>query len=433
MAVRTSPQQRLRFSQRHQQGETYEAIARSEGVSFECVRYWCRRQRAGGSCSTPYHRPPTGLLSRFDPKVPYCVLRLRLQHPRWGPNRLRYHLAKRASLHGLPLPSEAEIGRYLHQWDRFRRHGKPKTVTQRPQAPTHVHQRWQVDFKVQIALKDGTQVDLYTCRDPFGEACIDAHLVPNGRVGTKGKRPSVETAQAFLRACFARWHTLPDEIQTDGEPALSGRAGGTFFPTRFMLWLKGLGIDYLVTRSGKPTDNAEVERCHRTLNDYVIRGQEHLGTAPLEAALDQAVHDLAYELPSQATGCCGQPPVEAHPELLQPRRPYRPEYELALFDLKRVDTYLATFTWKYTVSKNGEVSIGESYYYPGYKHRSQEVVVRFDPVTREFVFYLTKEPEKILARCRAKGLDVADLTRLGPWPAGPGVQQLSLPGFGVKG
>lgn len=125
--------------------------------------------------------------------------------------------------------------------------------------------------------------------------------------------------------------------------------------------------------------------------------------------------------------------MEAHPELLQPRRVYQPEHELALFDLNRVDACLSTFTWQYTISKNGEVSIGESCYYPGYKHRSQQVTVRFDAATREFVFYSMKEPEKILARCRAKGLDVADLTGLGPWPAGPGVQQLSLPGFGDKG
>jgi hypothetical protein len=59
--------------------------------------------------------PQARLLGRFDPKGPYCVLRLRLQHPRWGPNRLRYHLGKHPSLRGLPLPSEAEIGRYLHQ------------------------------------------------------------------------------------------------------------------------------------------------------------------------------------------------------------------------------------------------------------------------------------------------------------------------------
>lgn len=53
-----------------------------------------------------------------------------------------------------------------------------------------------------------------------------------------------------------------------------------------MLWLKGLNIDYLVIRSGRPTDNAEVERCHRTLNDYVIQGQEHLGAVFLQVALD---------------------------------------------------------------------------------------------------------------------------------------------------
>jgi hypothetical protein len=48
--------------------------------------------------------------------VKYCILRLRREHPRWGPDNIREHLEKRRSLRGLALPSLAQIGRYLHQW-----------------------------------------------------------------------------------------------------------------------------------------------------------------------------------------------------------------------------------------------------------------------------------------------------------------------------
>ena len=120
----------------------------------------------------------------------------------------------------------------------------------------------------------------------------------------------------FLRTCFADWQALPDEIQTDGEPVLIGRAGEHFFPSRFTLWLKGLGIDHLVIRSGKPTDNAEVERCHRTVNDYAIIGNEGLNVKQLQQVLQDSVRELTYELPSRAEGCDGQPPVKAHPDLL---------------------------------------------------------------------------------------------------------------------
>ena len=33
--------------------------------------------------------------------VRYCILRLWLKHPRWGPDRIRVHLKKRSSLRGL--------------------------------------------------------------------------------------------------------------------------------------------------------------------------------------------------------------------------------------------------------------------------------------------------------------------------------------------
>ena len=49
MSKRTTVEQRQEFYGRHQAGETYPEIGEGMGVSVECVRYWCRRQRAGGS------------------------------------------------------------------------------------------------------------------------------------------------------------------------------------------------------------------------------------------------------------------------------------------------------------------------------------------------------------------------------------------------
>ena len=82
MSLRTTPKQRQSFYVRHIRGETYAAIAESENVSKECVRYWCRRQRDGGGYETTYRRESGGWLSHFEPRVRYCVLRLRVEHPR---------------------------------------------------------------------------------------------------------------------------------------------------------------------------------------------------------------------------------------------------------------------------------------------------------------------------------------------------------------
>jgi transposase InsO family protein len=334
----------------------------------------------------------------------------------------------------MALPSESSIGRYLHQWPEFRRSPKKKLRRKRPKEATEVHQQWQIDFKMGIALKVGTLVNLLTVRDPVGEACLGASVFPAGRVGRKAKRVTFEQLCGGLRTCFVHWKTLPDEIQTDGETIFVGKPQDSF-PSRFTLWLVGLGINHLVIRSGKPTDNAEVERCHRTVNDYAIVGNEDADPPHLQHILDEAMHELTFELPSHAEGCGGAVPIVAHPELLQPRHPFQARHELALFDLKRVDSYLATFTWKRKVGKTGQITVGGRHqtYSVGRAYSRQQILVRFDPTDRHFVFFDANEPDHEIGRRPARDLKVADITGLAEWPAGPGIQQLPLPLFVSEG
>ena len=434
MGHRTTPDQHRDFYRRHLRGETYQEIADSAGVCKECVRYWCRRQRDGGGPQNTYRREPRGLLSQFHPRVRYCVLRLRLEHPRWGPNRIRAALGKRRSLKGMSLPSDPAIGRYLHQWPRFRRQPRQQISRERPKQPTEVHQRWQIDFKVDLTLNNGTLIHLHTVRDPVGEACIGAYVYAVEKARTKSRKVTIPEVQRTLRSCFAHWGTLPDELQTDGEPALIGQAQDAF-PSPFSLWLKGLGMEHLVIRAGKATDNAEVERCHRTIHDYAIVGHEQASLAELQRILDESVHALNYELSSRAEGCQGRPPITAHPELEQPRHPFSPEHELALFDLRRVDAYLASFTWQRKVGAMGQITLGgrHQYYCVGRRYARKEVLVRFDPSDRHFVFFSVDHPDTELSRRPARDMDVADLTGLATWPSNLGPQQLPLPLFITDG
>lgn len=425
---------RKEFYRLHTQVElTYTEIASRYSVSKESVRYWCRRQRNGQDCQSHYHREKIGLLRRFDPLVRFVILRLKLGHPRWGPNRIRYHLRKRPSLTGLALPSEAGIGRYVHQWDRFQRHPSTMKPTQRPRQPNRVHEVWQIDFKVGIRLQDGV-VNLHTIRDPFGEAYIGGYLYP-ATPDMLPKRVPMEDVRTSLRLCFQHWHTLPALLQTDGEPALIGKPNDTF-PSLFTLWLTGMGIEHRIIRSGKPTDNAEVERAHRTLYDYAIVGNEGCSRQQLHAIIDTALQELNEELPSNAQGCAGKAPLVAHPELRQPRLSYQPEYELTWFDLQRVDTFLGTQIWDRKVDVNGVIYLGERYSL-GRTYSRQMVKVRFDPHDRSFVCFRlgVDDREEELRRWPARHLEVEDLTGLipQPLPLGIGPQQLALPLFGPWG
>lgn len=430
MGTHTTPEQRQSFYTRHQQGATYQSIATHAGVSVACVRYWCRRQRDGGDCHSRYGGRPTGILKQFDPLVRYRVLRLRLKHPRWGPRSMQANLKKQTGWRRRELPSQASIGRYLHQWPRFHRKGKKKPLAIRPKQPTQVHECWQIDCKVAIELSDGTLVDLHTIREPVGEVCIGAVLYQTEKAAMLTGRVPMEHVRATLRTGFERWHTLPARVPTDGETCLSPSREDSF-PSLFTLWLKGLGIQHSLTRPGKPTDNAEVERCHRTIHDYGMVGNEDHSLSCLQLLLDQAVHELTYELPSRAAGCAGKSPMQAHPELLQPRRSFRAQEELACFDIQQVDAYLATFTWRRKVSHTGQICIGGShpYYTVARAYAYSEVFVRFDPADRHFVFYATHTPEPELGRRPARHLEIEDLTGLITFPQGLLPQQLPLPLF----
>jgi len=290
-----------------------------------------------------------------------------------------------------------------------------------------VHQRWQVDFKLGIPLQNGEQVNLHTVYDPVGESCIMAAVTPAGLVGRKATHVTLQELQTTLRAAFIYWQTRPEEVQTDGEPVFAGSAGDDF-PSKFTLWLAGLGIQHRVIRAGCPTDNAEVERCHRTVNEYAIIGNQHLPADGLNAVLRQAVDELAFELPSRAEGCAGHPPVTSHPELLAGARPFEREHEHARFDLGRVDAYLTQFTWQRKVGKTGQICIGghHCYYGVGRAYARQYVLIRFDPTDRHYVFHGIKEPEQEIGRRPARGLGVSDLTGLMPRSPDYIPQQLPL-------
>jgi hypothetical protein len=187
----------------HQAGKTYAQIAQEYDLSFECVRYWCRRQRDHKGVDTVF--PKRHMLHTFHPLVRYGILRLRLEHMKWGPIRIRFHLQKRPSLKGLRLPSPAQIGRYLHQWKRFRRKPRLPLEEQKPSDAVRPHQRWQIDFKVHIPSSTG-RGQLFTAIDETSGVCVGARFFPNPGAAV-GRCSGFFALPLIVGGCF----------QTDGE------------------------------------------------------------------------------------------------------------------------------------------------------------------------------------------------------------------------
>ena len=85
--------------------------------------------------------------------------------------------------------------------------------------------------------------------------------------------------------------------------------------------------------------------------------------------------------------------------------------ELALFDLDRVDAFLAKSQWRRSVNKNGVVQLGgESRRYSlGRTFAYQQVRIHFDPEDRHLVFYLNDNPDQELRRHPIRGVTAYDL------------------------
>jgi hypothetical protein len=89
MQKRTTLSDRQEMATLREEGFSCQAIAQATGYSWEAVRHICRAYRdhgADGLLPSSPGRPDQGMLSTFEPIVRYVGLRLKLEHPRDGPD-----------------------------------------------------------------------------------------------------------------------------------------------------------------------------------------------------------------------------------------------------------------------------------------------------------------------------------------------------------
>lgn len=212
-------------------------------------------------------------------------------------------------------------------------------------------------------------------------------------IGGPGNRTglTVRAVQADLRRLFCVWG-LPESLRLDRDPLLVGSTR-LEWPGTLLLWLVGLGVTPIINRAFRPTDNAIVERNHQTWQAHVLEGQAYPDLITIQAATEQAFADRREALPSRHPGCEGRPFLIAFPALATPRRIYREEEEGRLFELARVDAYLAQWRWRRSVDSSGKISLADHNYPVGRQYCGQTIKVQFDPADRTFVGHLADGTE----------------------------------------
>jgi hypothetical protein len=400
-------------------------LAQEHHCSVSCARKWWRVGRTQGrdALGRSRHCAATGALSRFEPIVAERALYWKRLHPKRGASRILADMADDPVLRGVRLPRPSALALFFHEKcpELLQRRERKLPV---PPRSTHVHALWEVDGKEYIRLADGTIATVLDVREPLACCFLGsfAHAVQTEKAWRK---LDLHEIQADLRQVFSEFG-LPRAIQTDRE-SVYGKPPEEQFPTRFTLWLVGLGITHQFKRKKQVTDQAHVERGHKTLFDWIEEPQPLADLVVLQAALDKARTMHNCVLPSQAGDCNGCPPMAVHPEVKVPLRPYASEAELALFDLKRVDDFLARYTWPHRVSQVGQVTVGPHAYCVGSAYARKTVNVRFDPRDRCLTFHDVKD-DHLIRRQPIEDLTVATITGVETLPPATGQPiQLSFP------
>ncbi len=151
-------------------------------------------------------------------------------------------------------------------------------------------------------------------------------------------------------------------------------------PTAFALWLIGLGIQMIWNPPASPKENPKVERCHGLIDSW---GDP--GTCADEAAWKAHLAYIATVQREVYRGRQGKTRLEAYPTLAAKPRPYTAAEEAELFDLARVKQYLASGRWPRWVSKIGQITVYGKAYRVGRAWVGEQVWVRFDATTSEWL------------------------------------------------
>ena len=378
--------ERDQFVRLHAAGLTYREIGERMGWKPGTARKHCRAARQVGEEALYPHKPgppKQGPLSTFDPVVRFAALRLKLEHPAWGPAVIIDELGQRPSTRNKRLPHVSQLAAYYQQFgDRL---VQPRRHLQLPPAPSPldpVADRlvFQLDIQERLFLPQLGHFNVLNIRAPQWGVTVGSYPHPAGeRRWTR--KVSLEEARDDCRQTFERWG-LPDVLQMDRDKVLV-TTGEYPFPSLFTLWLVGLGIEHRLIQ--RVTQNGSVERCHRTFDKQMLSGPQCDDWPTFKAYVASELERLNERIPSRAKACRGQPPLVAHPEARIPRRPYHQEREAELFNLRRVYAYLAGGRWVRHTTVKGQFKFADHFWTLGSHLRRLPIIITFTPETLEFI------------------------------------------------
>lgn len=266
-------------------------LCRRYGVSRKTGYKWIDRYETDGPSGLDNRsRRPIASPSRMPVSVADAIIAARRHHPHWGSKKLLRILADEHPDWRLPSRRAAS--------DLLRRHGLLRRRT-RPRKPGHPgkpttiasapNQLWCVDFKGHFKTLDGRYCYPLTVTDAFSRFLVACVALPST------ESAPVQTAFTHM---FGRYG-VPGRIKSDNGTPFASTALGRL--SQLSVWWILLGIGPELIQPGKPQQNGQHERFHRTLKADATRPPS-ANLAAQQRRFDRFRREFNHDRPHEGIG-----------------------------------------------------------------------------------------------------------------------------------
>jgi transposase InsO family protein len=225
-----------------EEGVPVTEVARRYGVARQTVHEWLSRYANDGGLGGLADRSsrPQSCPHQMPPVTEARIVGLRVEHPGWGPSRIRWQLEREKIV---PLPGRSSVYRALV------RHGLIDPQKRRRRREDYrrwergrAMELWQMDVMGRVHLAGGLEVKVVTGIDDHSRFIVCAKVVARATA-----RP---VCQALTEA-LAR-HGVPGQILTDNGKIFTARFGQGPGPVMFDRICTGNGVRHLLTAPYSP-------------------------------------------------------------------------------------------------------------------------------------------------------------------------------------
>ena len=249
---KTVEELRKEFVEAAKTSKNFSSLCREFGITRATGYKWVERNKQSGSMSDRSHAP-LHVPGRTPAEIEGAILRVRADNPEWGAKTILKVLENNGYT---DLPCIRTANNILQRNGCISETESQKRKEFLRFQREHCNELWQIDFKGDFPLLDGTRCFPFDIIDDCSRYCLGIYPKSN----TLGVMQSME--QVFKE------YGLPDAILSDNGGQFAGFKGGY---TQFERWLMDLDILPIHGRPLHPQTQGKIERFHRTMKNELLK------------------------------------------------------------------------------------------------------------------------------------------------------------------